>query len=392
MYRGRGRSKTSLASSRGENRGRQGGERSSFRVSADGSEFHFCRPERMKVDSDLLKNYKSSLKCFGGYSVDDEQNFWNDKSFLCFLNTDYLPGEDSKEKVVELDLNTAKDDEKPYTGTLLKTSENFFSWISSSMDDLTEIFSCETKFVFLKNVFTKLLKIPYKYVIESNFYAVYLNGIVYLLNHKEPENYALEPQISRWGHKFQQFLTYGENVKEGVVCNRDYRCVMNGKLGSHNLLFSASMDCFNQDICDFESLDPSSSILLKCSFDNQKKNSLERFKMYDWCASLAAANIPHVLVGFRTADGIVELLKLYSEDDLRQHGKAFWDINVGFTFVENALSFIEKTTKAKPGTVFSFTKSSYSSHIKAEETNMENFPPKWFTEELEESGILDHES
>ncbi|RXG52184.1 Decapping and exoribonuclease protein [Armadillidium vulgare] len=336
MYRGRGRSKTSLASSR------------------DGSEFHFCRPEKMKVDSDLLKNYKSSLKCIGGYSVDDEQNFYNDKSFLCFLNTDYLPGEDSKEKVVELDLNTAKDDEKPYTGTLLKTSENFFSWISSSMDDLTEIFS--------------------------------LNGIVYLLNHKEPENYALEPQISRWGHKFQQFLTYGENVKEGVVCNRDYRCVMNGKLGSHNLLFSASMDCFNQDICDFESLDPSSSILLKCSFDNQKKNSLERFKMYDWCASLAAANIPHVLVGFRTADGIVELLKLYSEDDLR-----ILDINVGFTFVENALSFIEKTTKAKPGTVFSFTKTS-SSSLKAEETNMENFPPKWFTEELEESGILDHES
>ncbi|KAB7504391.1 Decapping nuclease DXO-like protein, chloroplastic [Armadillidium nasatum] len=309
MYRGRGRSKTSSASSRGGNRGRQGGDMRSFRVSA------------------------------------------------------------------ELDLNTAKEEEKPYTGTLLKTSENFFSWILSNMDDLTEIFSCETKFVFLKNVFTK-----------------FLNGIVYLLNHKEEENYALEPQISRWGHKFQQFLTYGENVKEGVVCNRDYRCVMNGKLGSHNLLFSASMDCFNQDICDFESLDPSSSILLKCSFDNQKKNSLERFKMYDWCVSLAAANIPHILVGFRTVDGIVNLLKLYTEDDLRNHGKAFWDINAGFTFVENVLSFIEKTTKTKPGTVFSFTKSSYTSHIKVEETNMENFPPKWFTEELEESGILEHGS
>ncbi|RXG51390.1 hypothetical protein Avbf_18456 [Armadillidium vulgare] len=164
---------------------------------------------------------------------------------------------------------------------------------------------------------------------------------------------------------------------------------MRGKLGPQTCSFRLRWTCFNPNICDLDSLDPSTSVLLKCSFDNPESNSLERSKMYDWCVSLAAANIPHVLVGFRTFDGIVELLKLYSEDDLRHHGKAFWDINVGFNFAENALSFIETTTKTKPGTVFSFTKTS-SSSLKAEETNMENFPPKWFTEELEESGILDH--
>ncbi|RXG51689.1 hypothetical protein Avbf_18991 [Armadillidium vulgare] len=99
-----------------------------------------------------------------------------------------------------------------------------------------------------------------------------LNGIVYLLNNKDQENCALEPENSPDGG-----TNIIRNVKEGVVCNRDYRCVMRGKLGPHNLLFSASMDCFNPDICDLESLDPSTSVLLKCSFDNPESNSLESY-------------------------------------------------------------------------------------------------------------------
>ncbi|KAL7644428.1 UNVERIFIED_CONTAM: hypothetical protein RMT77_005259 [Armadillidium vulgare] len=163
---------------------------------------------------------------------------------------------------------------------------------------------------------------------------------------------------------------------------------MSAKLGSHNLLFSASVDCFNPDLCDFESPDPSSSVLLKSCYDKAINNkNFKRFRMYDWCASLASLNIPYVLVGFRNYDGILEVLKLYTEEDLRQQGKEYWDINIGFTFANEALSFIEKTTKTKPGTVFSFTKKIYISHIKAEETDMENFPPKWFTEGLTEAEI-----
>ncbi|RXG73790.1 hypothetical protein Avbf_07712, partial [Armadillidium vulgare] len=205
-------------------------------------EFHYCQPDKMKANYDV-KDYKSSLKFVGGYSVDSEQNFWNDKSSLSFLKTDYLPK-------VHFDLNTAKETEKPFNGTLIKSSENFFSWITSNVENLTEILNYETKFVFLRNVFAKLLRIPYCYALDLDFHAVYLNGIVYLLNYKN-SNLVSEVQNFADGEpSLKQYLTYGENVENGVECNRDYRCVMSAKLGSHNLLFSASVDCFNPDLCD----------------------------------------------------------------------------------------------------------------------------------------------
>ncbi|KAB7498407.1 hypothetical protein Anas_09646, partial [Armadillidium nasatum] len=105
------------------------------------------------------------------------------------------------------DLNTAKETEKPFNGTLKKSSENFFSWITSNVENLTEILKYGTKFVFLRNVFAKLFRIPYSYALD--LISMHLNGIVYLLNYKNGYPVPEVPEVCRWGPKFKQYLTYG---------------------------------------------------------------------------------------------------------------------------------------------------------------------------------------
>ncbi|KAB7498408.1 hypothetical protein Anas_09647, partial [Armadillidium nasatum] len=86
---GTGSGSTRGSGRRGNVKISSGEEKTSFSISEDGLEFHYCHPNKMKANYDV-KDYKSSLKCVGGYSVDSEQNFWNDKSSLSFLKTDFL--------------------------------------------------------------------------------------------------------------------------------------------------------------------------------------------------------------------------------------------------------------------------------------------------------------
>ncbi|KAJ2827869.1 decapping endonuclease targeting mRNA [Coemansia sp. 'formosensis'] len=148
-------------------------------------------------------------------------------------------------------------------------------------------------------------------------------------------------QLQRDGLLDSALLTRPNSV---VDTNREYCSVFKTRLGNHNIVSGAEVDCIDREKPDTAPNRFYRELKTSGILDNHRKvESFERHKLLKFWAQSYIAGIPVVTVGFRDNNGMLRTVEDFRTQDiphLVKH-KNMWQANVCMNFADQVLQFIK---------------------------------------------------
>ncbi|XP_074356009.1 LOW QUALITY PROTEIN: NAD-capped RNA hydrolase DXO1-like [Apium graveolens] len=215
-------------------------------------------------------------------------------------------------------------------------------------------------FVTYRNNLNKILATAYirKYPWEMGVHK--RNGILYLDVHKLPEKPKSELDTRRcyWGYCFEGLATEGPRraVGEGIHhidCNVEYCSAVKRKLGAHNILMGAEIDCY-------ESSDEGRRFYIELKTTQELNyrtiGRFEREKLLQFWIQSFLAGVPYIVIGFRDDGGrLVRTERLRTKDIAeRVKTKGYWQGEVCPAFADEVLGWLYRTVKENEDYILQF--------------------------------------
>ncbi|CAA0841857.1 Decapping nuclease DXO homolog- chloroplastic [Striga hermonthica] len=177
------------------------------------------------------------------------------------------------------------------------------------------------------------------------------NGVVYLDVHKLPERpqTELDRRMCYWGYCFESLATEDPKRADGegihhVDTNVEFCSVIMTKLGAHQILMGAEMDC-----CDSTDDGRRFYVELKTSreLNDHTVKRYERVKLLKFWVQSFLAGVPYIVIGYRDDNGrLVRTERLKTKDiPHRVKMKNYWQEGVCLAFADEVLCWLYGTVK-----------------------------------------------
>jgi len=252
-----------------------------------------------------------------------------------------------------------------------------------------------TDFVGLRSTFSSLLNCQY---VKSDFvlYAEMFEGSIYLLMERSTVDDSEVLKHAYANRKLKQLCTKpfekaeGENAAETIdfekIAQHDLCFIFKSKVDRHRLLYSATMNCFEDNSNLNENPIPSSKIksveLKSCRklMNASHENNFRSTKTLKYWSHSTLVNNDKVCVAFFDDDYVVDEAREYRLSDLTKTGS--WSSRICFHQFERILWFIKKSFIEKKVDLLMFRHEFISKNaIICEESN-KSIVPDWYKEEL----------
>lgn len=378
------------------NRHRQKKKKYQFAVEQAGAEFRVHPRGKYNHTSAVLRK----PMCVGGFSLDGNRKFSHDQRNLNYITLDW-----ESTKKVEFDLNIGlhKVTRRNYENVREDKINQLLRWLLLNGHKFhtkdsagSSLQSLSTDFVCFRGLLRDLLCVPYEGREGWIICATKFRGTIYLCAYETPEKIAQreseteqQKKMCSWGYKFEQYMTDGTNISEGVDENAEYSCVLRSRLESHSLVYSAEVDGVDPKKYKTPHADLSAFIELKTNkelVEERDIRSLHRYKLMKWWSQSFLVGIPTVVCGFRDAEGVVHSLKTFKVEDMPDTAKDHWQANVMVNFLNKFLTFVKHQVLIDdPQTVYKFVREANGGDITCKYLGKDanwSFLPKWYCEKM----------
>ncbi|XP_066944471.1 decapping and exoribonuclease protein-like isoform X2 [Macrobrachium rosenbergii] len=338
----------------------------------DRHEFAVERRVEFKVHPRGKYDYRQAVfrrpMFIGDFSLDDNRQFCHDRR-----NLNYIPVDFESTKEVEYDLNIGMDKvvRKDYEVLKKDKLSQLLNWLLVN----------KHKFHTKDNAGRPLQR---------------FRGTIYMWSYETPEKKAdreaqTEEQLKMcsWGYKFEQYMTEGSDISEGVNENSEYSCVLRSRLEKHSIVYSAEVDGVNPEKYESPPVDLRAFVELKTNkILNEERDvrSLHRFKLMKWWSQSYLVGIPTVVCGFRDNNGVVQSLKIFGVEEMPSLGQAHWKSNIMMNFLDKFLTFVKQQVIVDdPTVVYKFERDTVGGDISCKYLGKDSnwsILPDWYYKEM----------
>eukprot|EP00123_Amoebidium_parasiticum_P008994 comp19141_c0_seq1/m.21798 comp19141_c0_seq1/g.21798 ORF comp19141_c0_seq1/g.21798 comp19141_c0_seq1/m.21798 type:complete len:414 (-) comp19141_c0_seq1:255-1496(-) len=215
-------------------------------------------------------------------------------------------------------------------------------------------------FVCFRGLMTKMMLTPYSNKEPWSLAVCLHNGAIYMdelvtdheWKRRESQQSDRQQQMCYWGYKFEDYCTTATreeaaqppkptDFSAAVNDCLQYCILFRTRLNNNALLMAAEVDCIMPNTRDREYVELKTS---KTIYSNRDTYSFERFKLLKFWAQSFLAGIPHIVVGFRDDNGIVQTVQKFKTLELPRfvREKGLWDPNVCLAFANQLLDFMRQ--------------------------------------------------
>jgi len=344
----------------------------------------------------------------GEFSLDTNREFHHDVRNLSFVSIDWEP---SHTKHVNFDLNTSMDQVKRASDVKRNTEklDTILRWILLNRYKFAvspqpgeqcakghRIASLSTDFVCFRGLLRDLMCAPYQrdgFIILATRWrkTIYLCAIDTPEKIRENENRSeSQKKMCSWGHKFEQFMTEGEDPATGMDECKEYCCVLRSRLESHSLVYAAEVDGVDPGkyrpphahLTAFVELKTSKEIVTE-----RDRTKLQKFKLQKWWSQCFLVGIPRVVCGFRDDQGTVTSLRTFLVSEMPQ-SQNYWSTDVMINFLDALLTWLKGVVVEDDArTVYEVVRAPGSPDVTCRRGYGAPLLPQWYVEKVfSESG------
>ncbi|XP_066944469.1 decapping and exoribonuclease protein-like isoform X1 [Macrobrachium rosenbergii] len=370
----------------------------------DRHEFAVERRVEFKVHPRGKYDYRQAVfrrpMFIGDFSLDDNRQFCHDRR-----NLNYIPVDFESTKEVEYDLNIGMDKvvRKDYEVLKKDKLSQLLNWLLVNKHKFhtkdnagRPLQSLSTDFICFRGLLRDILCMPYENKERIILCATKFRGTIYMWSYETPEKKAdreaqTEEQLKMcsWGYKFEQYMTEGSDISEGVNENSEYSCVLRSRLEKHSIVYSAEVDGVNPEKYESPPVDLRAFVELKTNkILNEERDvrSLHRFKLMKWWSQSYLVGIPTVVCGFRDNNGVVQSLKIFGVEEMPSLGQAHWKSNIMMNFLDKFLTFVKQQVIVDdPTVVYKFERDTVGGDISCKYLGKDSnwsILPDWYYKEM----------
>ncbi|KAJ1521027.1 hypothetical protein ONE63_002739 [Megalurothrips usitatus] len=330
------------------------------------------------------------------FSLDQDRKFTADNSQLRYM---YLPRA-AEGLGWDLSHGLEKVQRADHSKSVEKIDNLLRGLLSSGLSINQEVAS----FMCLRGLLTKVMTTPYEQNQGWEILVSKFRGVLFMCAQETPEQRRermsrddAQKRFCSWGFKFEQYMTTDQpgcppDIEMPVKEGEEFCCLFRTKLNDRRLLYGAEMDAVTSDVpledC-LEDLMLAEFIELKTSRKidcvRQERN-FKRFKLLNWWAQNFLVNVGNIICGFRDDRGIIKNLAFYKVDEIPKLAKDFWIPAVCMTFLDQFLTFVQRTVwecphSNDPYTVWRFRWEPGVHYVTGDVVNGRSqlsFLPEWF--------------
>ncbi|XP_076033077.1 decapping and exoribonuclease protein-like isoform X2 [Oratosquilla oratoria] len=256
------------------------------------------------------------------------------------------------------------------------------------------------KIVCFRGLLTEIMCTPFEDREGFIICATKFRGTIYLYAYETPERIQdrrnqteRQKRMCCWGYKFEQYMTQGKDINEGVDENEEYCAVFCANIGQGlELLYGAEIDGADPANYDRRKGPPNcmdSFVELKTSKlieTDRDDRTFRRFKIKKWWAQSYLVGIPTVVAGFRDDHGVVKQLKSFSTHELPNLGSGHWKASVMRNFLREFLRFVIREVQVDdPNVMYKFEREKNGGDIYCEFLGPDpewTFLPEWYISQI----------